>query len=266
MVTERQNPKPVYKKGEKLPQTTKPLNFKPEPFFPKDWYHHNYAGKRRCLSWAPTSGSQCNAAAMRGRLNCRKHGGKTPVGVAASAYKTGRYSKYVPARMLSSYKASLNDPDLLEVRSDIALLDARLADLLSRVDNGESGHLLKEARDAFNLLKSAMQRRDADQTVVAMTTLDEKLNRGVADYAAWDEIYQVMGKRERAGEREMNRLVAMNQTMTVERALELIHTIGDIIRRHVQDRETLLRISAEIAYLIDHPGEQLPPTAEKGDE
>ena len=264
MATERKNPKQVYKKGGKLSHTPKPLNFKPEPLFPDYWHDPKLAGKRRCRAWAPTSGSQCNAAAMRGRLHCRKHGGKTPVGMAASSYKTGRYSKYLPERMLSSYKESFNDLDLLELRSDVALLEARQIDLLGRVDSGESGHLWREARDAYGLLKGAMQRRDADQTVEAMKRLDEALIRGDADHAAWEEIQNIMGKKERAGERETNRLVSMNQMISLERALGLMARVGDIINRYVHDPETLQRINAELAYLVNHPREQ--PPGEKRNE
>jgi hypothetical protein len=248
--------KPIYKKGDKWQHFPKPADFKPEATFPIDYPDNKRAGNNRCQAWAITQNHQCTALAMKGKHVCRKHGGKTPVGIESVHFKTGRYSTHLPPRMLSSYRASLNDPDLLSVRADIALLDSRLQDLLDRVDKGEAGHLWLEAWDAFRQLRRAMQGRDATQTLVAMEELEDKLSRGRADYAAWSEVLKVLRMREHAGQLEQKRLVDMNQTITIERALLLISNIGDVVRRNVTDRQTLLNISGEIAYLIDHPGEQ----------
>src|SRR5690349_13713695 len=86
------------------------------------------------------TGAPCKGAPMpNGR--CRLHGGKTPSGIASPQYKTGRYSRVLPTRLQSRYDAARTDAALLELRDDISLLDARLEDLLSRVDTGESGVL-----------------------------------------------------------------------------------------------------------------------------
>jgi hypothetical protein len=256
MSTTPENPKPDWIKGTKLALTPKPLDFKPEACFPEDWHFHNFAGKPRCQAWAPVSGRQCGSTPVRGRHYCRKHGGKTPVGLAAPSYKTGRYSKYLPEPLLAAYKASLNDPELLDISDDVALLQTRLFDLLGKGGKGEGGHLWIEAKSAYNKLKQSIQDRDASKTILFMTELGEKLNKGASNHENWKEILHTIEQRERAVERQDKRLVDMNQTMTVDRALALIYQIGQIIRAHVQDRATLLLISNDIAYLIGQPGEQ----------
>ncbi len=52
---------------------------------------------------------------------------------------------------------------------------------------------------------------------------------------------------------ERRRLVELQQTITVERALVLIGAIAGIIKAHVTDRVTLAAISADLARLVQQP-------------
>ena len=76
-------------------------------------------------------GTPCLRAPMvNGR--CNLHGGKTPIGAALPQFKTGRYSKYLPARLAERYHEAERDPELLSLRSELALVQARLAELISK--------------------------------------------------------------------------------------------------------------------------------------
>src|SRR5512137_2855467 len=108
----------------------KPPDFKPEPFFTEG----KRAGQRRCQAWSRQENRQCTMYPMVGKEVCRMHGGKSAGGIASPLWKHGRQSKYLPARMRDAYNASLTDKELLELRGEIALVDARITDLLQRVD------------------------------------------------------------------------------------------------------------------------------------
>src|SRR4051812_32142589 len=96
-------------------------------------------------------GTPCHLAPMpNGR--CRMHGGATPRGPALPQFKHGRYSRSLPTRLAAQYEAAQSDPVLMELRDEIALNDARLADLLGRVDTGESGSLWGAAAKAHAAL------------------------------------------------------------------------------------------------------------------
>lgn len=76
------------------------------------------------------SGGTCKRAPMtNGR--CNLHGGKTPNGIALPQTKTGRYSKYLPTELLDNYQAALADSELLSVRDEIALVDAKIGQILA---------------------------------------------------------------------------------------------------------------------------------------
>ena len=93
----------------------------------------------QCKAWSRRNQQQCRNHAMKGLAVCRMHGGKTPRGPASVHYKDGRHSRFLPARMFAAYKAAGLDPELMSLRQDLALLEARLIDVLQRVDTGEAG-------------------------------------------------------------------------------------------------------------------------------
>lgn len=61
---------------------------------------------------------------------CRIHGGATPSGIALPQFRTGRYSKALPGGLRERYEQALGDEELLSLRDEVALLDARIAETL----------------------------------------------------------------------------------------------------------------------------------------
>lgn len=201
-----------------------------------------------CGAKTRTGGTCTQPAMQNGR--CRMHGGKHPKGIASPHYKTGKYSRYLPARMTARYEEAVSDPALLELRGDIALTDARLADLLQRVDSGESGALWSRLMQARLDLLAYRRAGDTVKIAEALNTLLDLVGQGHADYRAWAEVGAVVEQRRRLVESERKRLVEMQQTLTVEKAMLLIGAIGGIIKAHVQDRHVLSAISNDIQALV----------------
>ena len=187
---------------------------------------------------------------MQGKRVCQVHGGKTPSGIASPHYKTGRYSKVLPARLTARYEEAATDARLLELRDDIALLDARLADVLGRVDTGESGALWQQLMRWRGEVIAAARVGDSVAKAAAMNALLDLVGQGHADYRAWAEVGAVLEQRRKLVESERKRLVEMQQTLTVEKAMLLIGAIGGIIKAHVTDRTQLAKISADISTLV----------------
>lgn len=181
------------------------------------------------------------------------HGGKTPHGIASPHFKHGKYSKYMPARLLEQYGQSQTDSELLAAREDIALVDARIADVLGRVDTGESGHLWREVRSAYKILVQAMRSQDTEAMSMALRELDQLINRGNTDYAAWNEVLRLLDQRRRLVESERKRLVDMQQMITAERAMTLVALVVEAIRKNVTDRQTLAAIERDLGTIIGPP-------------
>jgi predicted transcriptional regulator len=181
---------------------------------------------------------------------CRMHGGKHPGGMATKAFKTGRYSKYLPQRLLERYTEASTDAELLALREEVALVDARLADLLSRVDTGESGALWGALNKAWADVEVARDTDDGLGLTLALALVSQYIKRGQADYAAWQSIGHVIEQRRKLVESERKRLVEMQQMVTSEQAMLIVAVLADTVRKHVHDPDALRAISADITRLV----------------
>ena len=86
----------------------------------------------QCIGTSKRSKQQCKRNAKPGRSVCKIHGGDTPVGLAAPNFKTGRYSKYLPAGLAERYVVARTDPELLSLRDEIGLVDTRISEVLTQ--------------------------------------------------------------------------------------------------------------------------------------
>jgi hypothetical protein len=178
------------------------------------------------------------------------HGGKTPTGMALPQFKDGRHSKYLPARLSSRYAEALSDGALLELRAEVALVDARLADVLGRVDTGESGALWQSLMEARGELIAAKRSGSTIEQAKWINAILDLIGRGHTDYRAWSEVGSLLEQRRKLVESERKRLVEAQQTLTVEKAMLLIGAIGGIIKANVTDRQQLSAISQAINSLV----------------
>lgn len=197
----------------------------------------------QCQAKAKSTGKQCNRSAVNGKRVCTVHGGLTPGGIASPNFKTGRYSKYLPDRLSSRYEQAVNDPQLLELNHEIALIDSRLSDLLARIDTGETGQLWQDATKAWQKYRLNQD----DETAAQLDTL---IKKGNDDYQAWNEIQDTIEQRRRLVESERKRLVEAQQYVTAVQAMTLIGNVLAIIKDNVTDRQTLQAISTGINQLV----------------
>ena len=174
----------------------------------------------------------CLTRPMKGGICCRKHGGKTPKGADSPHAKHLRYSQ-VPVRLLEGYEAALGDERLLELRDESALLQARVNDLLGRVDSGESGQLWAEVGKTWEKYNKALRHADADQEAAHRQYLDQLIRSGVDDYRAWDEVVKVVDQKRRISESERKRLHEMEVMIAANQIGTLILAVGEMFRANV---------------------------------
>lgn len=205
----------------------------------------------QCKAKSKQSGERCKRHATPGKEVCRIHGGKTPSGIASPHYKTGRYSKAIPAKLMARYEEAQADPKLLELKDDAALLTARVNDMLTRVEQGDSPALWNQLRDAYNELYEAIfEHKDQTMMRASLTVLDRLISRGIADWKAWHEIQQTVEARRRVVESEHKRLGQMEQLVTVGEMMVLASALLASVQNHVTDRKALSAISADFTRLV----------------
>jgi hypothetical protein len=117
--------------------------------------------------------------------------------------------------LIARYQEGLDDPTLLELTDEIALLDSHISDEVGALDAIEA---------------------------------DKKP-------AQWRELRKMLLERCTLVESQRKRLIEMQQLLTTKQALLFLGAITEVIRRHVSDRGTLGAITAEFERLaMGQPG------------
>jgi hypothetical protein len=200
----------------------------------------------QCKAWSRRNQQQCRNPAMRGQEVCRMHGGKTPRGPASTHYKDGRHSRFLPARMFAAYHAAGLDPELMSLRRDLALLDARIIDVLKRVDSGEAGVIWQAAQAAMARFDREWVKKDGDGMEAALAEMRRLLTQGASDWATWREVGKLIEQRCKLVESEQHRLTLAGEMIHREQAMALLGQVVAILRRHVPDRQVLHAIALDI--------------------
>lgn len=197
---------------------------------------------------------------------CAVHGGKTPVGLASPNLVTGRYSKYLPTRLLARYQESVADPELLALKDDIALLDTRLGEVLERLQSGEDANAWLLLGGAVkDLTRFTREAEDADEPGEALEQIGKLTDyignlvaRALSEESAWLHARSLIKERADLVANERKRLVELQQYVTSERALLFVQAVMASVKQHVTEPTALRAIAADLARLSDvRDGSQL---------
>jgi hypothetical protein len=151
--------------------------------------------------------------------------------------------------MFAAYKAAGLDPELMSLRRDLALLDARIIDVLKRVDTGEAGSIWVKLQAAWARLGREQARGHVETYKLAYDDVGRLVTRGVEDTAAWREIGELIDQRRKLVESEQRRLALSHEMMSRDQAMALVGQVVDILRRRIPDRDILNAIALDMQAL-----------------
>jgi hypothetical protein len=153
--------------------------------------------------------------------------------------------------MRQDAEAALNDPELLNQRSEIALLTARLSEQLQQVDSRTSGKLWSELQGAAADFRQANTMNDREKASFAMSEMLRLINAGGADHAAWEDIRSTVLDKNKLIASERKRLVEMQAFVTAEQGMVMIGRLAyaarEALDKHVPDAKQRGRVMNAIA-------------------
>lgn len=211
------------------------------------------------------NGTPCQRKPTLGSKRCNLHGGKSLRGIASPTYQGKGYSKDMPTRLLDRYMAALDDPNMLSMSKEIAVVDARIGELLSQLDTGESGSMWKALRASVDGLEQArtdgaVARRlgDADALAKAeealaqhLTDVTTQVKRGAAEYTRWRELYDAFERRRRLVETMRKQRRDMMNFVSTEQLILVMDRIANVVAQNVTDPKALARISQGITQIVN---------------
>lgn len=197
----------------------------------------------------------CLRPPTAGRERCYLHGGGVKRGIEhhnwkGSTRRADRISAALPRRLGERFQLAKSDPELLQLESDVALVDTRLEELLQLVDSGESGQLWARVQGAFTAF---CIHRGTERGPAAFDALEAAIEAGASDRERWAEVAGLLDQRRKLVESERKRQVEMKLVMSMESVSTFFATVGAAVRRHVSDEETLRAIDAEFRVLVNLP-------------
>jgi hypothetical protein len=190
----------------------------------------------QCTAKSKRSGKQCKNPPMSGMRVCRMHGGKSLKGYESPRFVHGRLSKHLPDRMIEDALAASNDLQLGSLMEEIVVTNARITDLLKRVDSGESGSMWVQLQEASKELRKAQRLRDTDAISYWQDEMISLVSEGNSDYAAWSEIHENIERIAKLYAAERKRAVELNLVIRSDRALTLFATLLGIVKTAIRDK------------------------------
>jgi len=184
---------------------------------------------------------------------CKLHGGMTLRGSDHPRATHLRYSKYAPDKIIEKYEAMMNDPKMLNMREEIALVRARLSELLEGTKEERSDALWDQLNDEMGKMRRARGRGDIAGLTTAVTNIERVIERGFNAREAWAEIGDQMDRLSRIVTLERRHIVAMKYLMTVEDVGVLFTQITQIIQVNMRDENERRTAVRDLRGLLSEP-------------
>jgi hypothetical protein len=203
-----------------------------------------------------SAGALCEGIAIRGKTKCRKHGGLSLSGRASPTYKHGRYSKDLLTGMAARVDEARGNPELLSVSDDIALIEARIAEVLRQLGTGESGAAWQDLQRTLAEFQVALARGDTAGMNTHFTQMQQLVQAGSGTARAWEELRRLEETRCKLVQTEMKTLQGLQQLITIQQHLLLVsaqtEAVVQAVHTHADTatgRKILMAVQAEFARL-----------------
>ena len=207
-------------------------------------------GKPRCHAHSKRSGKQCGSVRIRDKEVCHYHGGKSLEGAANPNFKNGRYDRFLQSGKFGERaRRFLNDPDVLSLLPNLAIVDARISEILESLTAPRAIAAWDEIGETVQALERGRARGDKEVQAAALARLIQIGKFGRTLSANMRELIHQQEQRRKLVETEARRQASEEATITYERAASLFHYWLDVLFRHVADRETRAAIMQDIKAL-----------------
>lgn len=207
----------------------------------------------KCGAKSKSTGKPCQREAMaNGR--CYVHGGATPKGPQSPNFKHGRYSKYLPKQLADKYHDALTDPDLTNVRHEIALIDALIMENIDALDTGSNREFWKAAKEQIVWARQGYKSENYSTLERALDALDDLADQRVLHFEAEAELRDKIEQRRKLVETEKKIALQGERAVSADELMVFMGAVVDLITRMVDDKQKRYDILNSIDQLVaGHP-------------
>lgn len=220
--------------------------------------YFNEKGTQVCSAKRASGKLICASTATMSSGRCKMHGGASLTGMESPRFKTGKFSRSLPARLAERYEEGLSDEKLQDFTDDLAVIDARIDDLFKQMEEGGGGDIFAEVKDAYRSFNYASKDGDKMAMREALRRLDDAIKRGSGETYLWSEIRSEREQKRKLVLAQAKYLQMTNQTITVVKANLIIAALLDAVRKEITDPSVLGRISRRFTEISNRAGGNSP--------
>ncbi len=189
----------------------------------------------------------CTLHPEPGRKDCRFHGGSTLVGIAHPLYEGKGLSRNLPTRMMEWYQASLDNPDILRSDHNIATVEARISELISRLEEFPSSEVWFDLVKTFKEYKKYRELANPKKMSEKLFELEALIARGYSDSQSWQEITHLMEVQRKLQQTEMQRRKLAEMTITPQQFQTFLGYIMSSINLRVSNNDEKMALLSDLA-------------------
>lgn len=199
----------------------------------------NKKGQRICGA-KNRRGGRCHKRQLEANGRCTLHGGHTPPpGPTHQSWLHGRGSKLleaIPHKMRDGFIASMRDPEIISVRSELGLVDARIMDLVRDLATAQyTNEWKKDLEEQLNRLRVELNSDEieTDAALEAINNAEAALSQQDSDAQAWSGILATIETRRKLVDTERRLLEAHQASVDVNQMQAILLHILTAVRENV---------------------------------
>jgi hypothetical protein len=193
------------------------------------------AKEGRCNAYIQRRGHYCWRPKVTDRDRCRRHGGHAKRGVEHHAFAGRGYAKDIPNRIMDRWDAARQDPELISLHSEIALVDSRIGDLFRKLRENETDVALTVIKAALDEMATHLDNDKPEDARGALERAKMAIESVLGEQTTWQEIYELIDLRRRSVNTELKRVQMLEGTLTQAQAQTLYLGIALVIAQEIPD-------------------------------
>lgn len=212
----------------------------------------NYIGKSQKERFCPFCGADraCGKYEVPGYDFCENHGGPAPSRDwygRGNRIKNGTNSKFPLLQLASRFQDIQSDARIQSNRPLIQIVQARIVQLLDRLDANETPDRLKRLYELWQAFRNAPNGVEETKN---LHLLDKEFDKVYHDYESWKQIMDAMSLHKDLTAAELKIFKELQAILTAEDAYNMVAQLMAAILKHVDDPKTILRIQYEFTRIV----------------
>lgn len=200
---------------------------------------------------------RCKKYPLTGDRHCKKH--RRPHGETHHAWKGGRSQwtkKHLPKRLLASFDAIVNDPEITSVRDLLAVAGGRLTELYQKLDTAEARASWDRLREEIlpELLVFETRLRDPKERAQyghLLKALKRCVKRAHTEHLIWDEVTDLWEQVRKLSDTERKRDEMLAGNLTSAQTIALFNQLFAMLSEEVTDADARRRIGNRLHTLLE---------------